>query len=524
MVLTAAVLGNCLVLASDRPPAESRGPRNEQTLRAILRAAGESNRDIRGRVAWGLGQMGREDAVATLRGLAVDPAPGVRAAALRALYQLVPPGTCVKVTLAVPAAHVSLRHAALYTANQLLFEQREALIKAALASGDVSDRILAVRALALDAPSESRPILLRVLKDDGHTLVRAETIRTLGRGRDGEAVKLVLAGLSEDVAPDSFVVRAAACEALAQMKTNQRRGLLYKTIADEHFFVRRSAIQALVDLDDLAGVVAIQRRMNDADYTVRRAACVALGKLIDRSSPPLLAARLADKVPEVRVAADDALAGFPPDLAYRALLEYVDYRRLKETRRRVWRLLGEYAHPGTRETAFTHLNDSEVFVRVEALRILRKLGDRRIIPLVVAVLKTGRKEMSGRNPPPEGIIEESFKAACLFDLRDGIPCAMFVLQRALAPPESEGYMPSEGVLVAAFKYLAAMKHRAGLRLMERVFEMCTLHGGGKSAGEFAKALEQLTGRPYPLPPPKPKRKPFGVYFIDVQTESEKIGH
>jgi len=67
-------------------------PRNEETLRAILKAAGESNRDVRDRVAWVIGRIGRRDTLSVLEELAQDEVVGVRAAALTAMTQLLPAG------------------------------------------------------------------------------------------------------------------------------------------------------------------------------------------------------------------------------------------------------------------------------------------------------------------------------------------------------------------------------------------------------------------------------------------------
>lgn len=517
----ASVVFLCGVIVAET----GRGPRNEATLQAILHAANEQNRDIRARVAWVIGQMERRDAETVLARLANDKTVGVRAAALSAMVKLLPRGTEVRVLLTVPVADAALREAALGAARHVRFKQRRELIQTTLDSTFVSERILGARALALDPPESARP-LVEKMYSDRHALVRAAAVRVLGFAGDDNAAKLVLDALAEATAEDSFVVRAAACDALARMNISRGREQLYRATQDEHYLVRRSAVEAIEALNDPAGVPMVQQCITDDDYTIRVAACRALGKVIVAVSALYLAPRLADDVPEVREAADNALKTFPPDLAHRALLKWVDYRKRRETRMRVWRLLGEYGHPGTSEAAFSHLDDDAPFVRVDAFRILRKLQDKRIIPRVQALLQTKRATMMGRNPPLEGLITEAFKAGAIFKLRDGIDLAVFIFARSMANPMDEGYMPSAGALIAAAEYVVAVDAREAVKVLERMYKRATGDEGMIAPGAngvmkaVASALETFTGKPHPLPPPPPRRKSVGVYFIDIRPRTE----
>ena len=518
--VSAAVCLLCVLPAraarSDVP--EKLPPRNEATLREILKAGGEANRDVRARVAWVAGRMGRAEALAAVRRLACDPAPGVRAGALRALCTLLPRGAWVQTKLATPVAPSSLRQAALVAAARLNFMARGEVIEQALKGSDVAECILAARALGLDTAAVSRPMLLQALEDP-HVLVRAEAVRTLGYAADDEAVARVLAALSAENGPDAFMMRAAACDALARMKTVRGRSRLYAAAGDDHFVVRRRAIEALVALRDARGVPAIQGRMTERDYTVRVAACVALGRLVDGTSAPLLAARLSDGTAEVRDAADAVLAGFPPDLAYGALLKYVDAGEPADTpggrtvRHRVWRLLGDYGHPGTREAAFAHLDDRDIGVQVPAFRILRKLGDRRIMPLCLEVLRATRKK-TAMTGPAEGLIEESFNAAAVFMRREGIPTARLVLKKAMVVPVSDtAYVPGDRTTLAAAAYLGAIKDSGSVSVLEEALEQ--MKDRVEVAQAVAAALKAITGRDYPAPV-RPKRVQAGFYFIDVR--------
>jgi len=485
--------------------------KNEATYRAVLEAARDPNRDIRARVAWILGVLGRKDGLPTLRRLATeDPVPAVRAGALRAMAKILPTGSDVEVALTVPEEDADLRWAALEAAATLRFEQRDALVRAALDGTSLSERESAVRALALDAPRKSRPALLSALKGE-HAPIRAAAARALGASKDPEAVSLVLEALAEKSAPDSFLVRAAACDAMARMKVAKGRNALRAAIADPHYLVRRSAIRAASRLGDRKAVPAVQSRATDDDYTVREVAVRALGELIDPTSPPRLAARLADDEPTVRALAEAALRKFPPNMAYKALLEYVDYRKLRETRQRAWRLLGEYAHPATVEIAFKYLRDRDAIVNTAAFHILRIHKDRRIIPRALELLKVPLMEQY----LDEHQVYEAFHAAILFDLKQPIGFAKVTLQRILVPPMSEtAWVPSGEMAGPAAEYLAAMDHKPAVGLLEKIHNARAVSRPTRLA--VAAALEKLTGKKYPVPPAPPPAPPVMRLFLEVE--------
>lgn len=517
LVLAATILAGGSGLAQEGVEKKYLPVRNEATFQAILNAAGEPNRDVRGRVAWVLSRIGRSDAADTLQQLAADPAPGVRAAALRAMCELLPMRTRVRVLLTVPVKDAALRNAALVAAERLFFEQRDAVIRTALQSSSVSDRLRAVRALRLDPPARARTRVLTAL-EDSHLLIRAAAVDVLGQAVDAEAVRLVFQALKDRSSQDSFRIRAAGCDALSRMNNPMGSTRLCKAVGDEHFFVRRAAIRALAALQDRNGLTAIQGQITDTDYTVRLACCTALGDMIARSSSPLLTARLDDDFPEVRAAADVALRRFPAEIAYRALLDYADYRKRRETRLRVWRILALYSHPETGDVALGHLEDPDRVVGGNALRILRKLGDRRAIPHVIGLL------IPQSTPPFVTALqaEEALRIAVLFKLREPIPFAMDVFRRAINPPVSgRVYYPPEPVVIWSAKYAAAIRHEPAVAPLEQLMGSRRLHRRRDTLSAVAEALKTLTGRTYPLPPEEPKPPSRGGrYFVDVEASAE----
>jgi len=498
--LILAALAGLPAVAQEDPDADKVLPHNEATLQAILHAAGESNRDVRTRVAWVLSRLVQQDTLTALETLAQDPAPEVRAAALRAMGRMLPAGRTVRVKLEVPVADPSLRTAALAAARTLLFDQRLSLLQHALRQGSVEEKELAVQALALDPPSVSAPHLQAALRDE-HPVVRRAAVLAIARSGNAAAAAQVAAAFA-DKQP---IVRAAACQAVAMLKSAEGREHVFRAVSDEHFYVRRCAVQALAALGDNAAAGAVQSRIDEPDCTVREAACAALGALIHPSSPPFLADRLADEVPEVRKAAADALAGFPPEMAHAAVLKYVEDQRT-ETRRIAWWVLGEYGFKDNADLALAHIEDKDPDVRGYAMRILRKVDDRRIVPHVVKMLSTAALEKAADLEASEALI-----IAGHLQIKEPVPSAIRILKLTVNPPLEPPWMPTQGMVRGSVEYLAAINHKPAISLIQSPFEISKQD---RELGPVcAAALEKLTGRKYELSFATGPQK--GTFFITV---------
>jgi HEAT repeat protein len=504
MSLRRALLGLALA-AGAALAAESGPPKNDDTYRAILAAAKEPNRDIRVRVAEAIGRMGKSEALDVIQQLAADPAPEVRAQALRAMKAFVTPKTPVKVTLTVPVEQDALRLAALSAASRVFFEQRNALLDEAFKSGTVAERALACEALALDTPARKRALLLPAARE-GNELVRAAAIRALDDPNDAEAVKLLWAALPEKNGVNAFAVRAAAAGALGRFKLTA--AALRAAATDEHFMVRREALAALAAAADTGALAIVQGRVTDPDYTVREAACRALGALTDKSSAPLLAERLGDEMTEVRDAANKSLLKLVPAEAWGALMPHIEHKDI-DARRRVWRVLGEYVQPQTLEAAYAHLKDIDGVVAGQSVRILRVLGDRRLDEFIIATLKF----TLSASAPSDPVAVECFRAAAEWKLLQPLPAANFALKEFITPPRMvpPPFACSPEMAAAAIRYLAVVDHRPAIGVMEA--SLALVINDAPLYNDLAAVLKKMTGKDYPPPPPPPPV--YGTYFIDI---------
>jgi HEAT repeat protein len=510
-----AILGSLLVAGmafAENPFAAH----NAATAQAILKAASESNRDVRARVAWVCGNMNHADGRKVLDTLAGDSAPEVRAAALRAMHKLLPIGSKISVELASPIKNDLLRHGALVAADRLIFAQRHQVILDGLKSDLVGERTLAVRALVLDPPDVEH----EALEDYGQPAVFAEWLRTLGKRKDKSLAPLARRVLSNSRDGD-ILIRGAACEALALAGDQSGNAELMRTASDKHYFVRRSAISALGALKVSSAIHLIKRAAKDRDLTVRMATCRAFGIMRDPVGAEALVRTLVDDAPEVGDVAFESLGKYSADMACPTLLKYVggmphaNRRRASIARTRIWHLLAGYSHASARKAAAEHVGDKNSSVRASSYHILRMLGDVRL------------KRIVARKLTPSGLkgglsdveTKELFKAAALFKMLEPRPSASYAIKWAnpgnvLEPP----YMPSEDILREVAEYVAAIKDKRLAKQMASLFGERSVIGYDLAV-RVAAIIKDITGTS-PKHPPKPVlRKPFTSYFLDVKEKA-----
>ena len=509
-ITAAAIVLLCGVVAGAEPAA----PRNEATFEALVAATREPDRAIRALAAWSLGRTGRADAVPALRALATgDAGPGVRASALRALAALLPEKSRVDVKMAMPEPDEDLRLAALVAAGSLRFEQRDAMLKAALENGTSAEQALAVQALRLDDPAHSRP-LLRHVAEQADAFVRAAALRELGQIANAEDTALISTALQERTIPNAFALREAACQTWPKQAPAMP---LRQATEDPHSLVRRAAVVALAERTSTESAPAFLARLSDADFTVRAAACDALGRITPAQAAAPLAAGLADEMTVVRDAAEAALMRWPPETGHVPLPAFARQRENTDLRQRAWRLLGHYAHPDTLGLAVAHLTDDDPYAAAGSLAILRKNKDARAVPRAIELLKFA----TNRALPPEPLVLEAYRTAVDFRLSEPASSAVLVIttfNKSQSPTyQPTDFAPSLETVAAAAGYLGEIGHQPAVPALRAAFAATT--GSGPLAAPFSVALKRLTGQDFPLAAPEPAPAPApGDYFITVHPE------
>jgi len=249
-----------------------------------------------------------------------------------------------------------------------------AFVDAGLADADASVVAAAVSVAGADRydkiakaipayPQPTRIVALRTLARTGHDRYAAAAVSCL----QGE-----------------ISLRAAAVEALGQMKAKSASDSIVKLLADEHPTVRRQALQALPNLlsepDAQARYIAA---LADAENSVREAAARLLQQFPTADAITPLVATLPTESARLNMAARDALvaAGPPAAVAIEKLLTDQNPRRREDASY----VLGKLKSDVGLDQHIKLMSDPDWAVVKQAAMSLGAIGRKEAIPAVVAV-------------------------------------------------------------------------------------------------------------------------------------------
>jgi putative membrane-bound dehydrogenase-like protein len=159
---------------------------------------------------------------------------------------------------------------------------------------------LAIVVQGLDAQSEGKVLDLAEVAEDGPVLAAA--VRQLGKRPALKSVPL----LKRKLASDNAEVRAAALEALAELRSPEGNAPARQLLEDRDARVRQAAAKAAGKLGVRAAVDGLLKAAGDPESDVRRASLDALRELREPRALPLAVAGLAD--PATQTPALDCIA------------------------------------------------------------------------------------------------------------------------------------------------------------------------------------------------------------------------
>ena len=192
-------------------------------------------------------------------------------------------------------------------------------------------------------------------------------------GSDHELQRLVQQLRSTDV-----TLRSVAAHALGKLADERGVPALAEALRDQDEYVRKSAVMALRRIGGHAAMEAMRVALADRSEQVCVQAVKGLGELRDAGAVEALIKVLARRERSLVSAATEALSRIGPD-AVPALMEAFKDRYL---RRRigpqVWRILTEMG-PRIVDPLLAVLDDENYYVRLTALTILGRVGDRRVV-------------------------------------------------------------------------------------------------------------------------------------------------
>jgi putative membrane-bound dehydrogenase-like protein len=170
-----------------------------------------------------------------------------------------------------------------------------------------ANRLRALALFAGGAVADDAGLLVDLARDLEHGPVLAELLRHMGHdAKPGQPAALAVKALPAYVTSDVPEVRAAAVEALGELRAVEGREPTLKLLGDGEPVVRRAAAVAAGKLALKLAAEPLLKLTGDSDAAVRRASLDALCQLREPRAVPLAVAALDDR--ETQPAALDCLA------------------------------------------------------------------------------------------------------------------------------------------------------------------------------------------------------------------------
>ncbi len=285
--------------------------RAEKAADTVVALSRDPDRDVRWSAAWALGDLGARDAGGAVAALLSDQSALVRAKAAWALGKLEAKEHAPNVAGLLKDPDRFVRREAAIALGTLGSAATLPALAGALDDADPLVRVFAARSLGELRDPGALPALEKAARDS-NPLVRRSAAQALGALPSPKAVDLLTQALDDPDRP----TRRLAVQALEQRRTPEVVPGLAKAVTHRDRDLRQQAVEALGRIGFLGvpgGGAPLISALRDQDAEVRRAAAIA----IKRSRPegaaePLLELARKERGP-VRLAAIDALGRYNDD-------------------------------------------------------------------------------------------------------------------------------------------------------------------------------------------------------------------
>jgi len=234
-------------------------------------------------------------------------------------------------------------------------------------------------------------------------------------------------------------LRSDAAHALGKLGDERAVPALAEALRDQDEYVRKSAVMALRRIGGPRAMEAMRAALADRSEQVCLQAVKGLGELRDAGAVETLIKVLARRERSLVSAATEALVRIGPDAVAPLMEAFKDRYLRRRIGTQVWRILTDMG-PRTIEPLLQVLGDDNYYVRLTAMTILGRIGDRRVVGPILqtflsdprlqetAVGTIGRLEERGVLVPPPGDRDALLPAEVLQALsqedRDGVLAAL----------------------------------------------------------------------------------------------------
>ena len=179
-------------------------------------------------------------------------------------------------------------------------------------------------------------------------------------------------------------LRSDAAHALGKLADDRAAAALAEALRDPDEYVRKSAVMALRRIGGPKAMEAMRVALADRSEQVCLQAVKGLGELRDAGAVEALIKVLARRERSLVAAATEALARIGPEAVPHLMEAFKDRYLRRRIGAQIWRILAEMG-PRAIDPLLHALADDNYYVRLTALTILGRIGDKRVTESILRV-------------------------------------------------------------------------------------------------------------------------------------------
>ena len=179
-------------------------------------------------------------------------------------------------------------------------------------------------------------------------------------------------------------LRSDAAHALGKLADDRAAAALAEALRDPDEYVRKSAVMALRRIGGAKAMEAMRVALADRSEQVCLQAVKGLGELRDAGAVEALIKVLARRERSLVAAATEALARIGPEAVPHLMEAFKDRYLRRRIGAQIWRILAEMG-PRAIDPLLHALADDNYYVRLTALTILGRIGDKRVTESILRV-------------------------------------------------------------------------------------------------------------------------------------------
>ena len=179
-------------------------------------------------------------------------------------------------------------------------------------------------------------------------------------------------------------LRSDAAHALGKLADDRAAAALAEALRDPDEYVRKSAVMALRRIGGAKAMEAMRVALGDRSEQVCLQAVKGLGELRDAGAVEALIKVLARRERSLVAAATEALARIGPEAVPHLMEAFKDRYLRRRIGAQIWRILAEMG-PRAIDPLLHALADDNYYVRLTALTILGRIGDKRVTESILRV-------------------------------------------------------------------------------------------------------------------------------------------